>query len=54
MKAVLGMTAGGIGSFVGTPAEIALIRMTGDGRLPVEQRRNYTGKNELEIRSKLY
>lgn len=43
MKAVLGMTAGGIGSFVGTPAEIALIRMTGDGRLPVEQRRNYTG-----------
>uniref|UniRef100_A0A8R1DNK3 Mitochondrial 2-oxoglutarate/malate carrier protein n=1 Tax=Caenorhabditis japonica TaxID=281687 RepID=A0A8R1DNK3_CAEJA len=43
MKASLGMAAGGIGSFVGTPAELALIRMTGDGRLPVDQRRNYTG-----------
>lgn len=43
MKAGLGMAAGGIGSFVGTPAELALIRMTGDGRLPVEQRRNYSG-----------
>ena len=28
MKAALGMTAGAIGSFVGTPAELALIRMT--------------------------
>jgi len=26
------MTAGGIGAFVGTPAEISLIRMTADGR----------------------
>ncbi|CAB3404887.1 unnamed protein product [Caenorhabditis bovis] len=43
LKAALGMSAGGIGSFVGTPAELALIRMTSDGRLPVEQRRNYTG-----------
>ncbi|CAI2347273.1 unnamed protein product [Caenorhabditis sp. 36 PRJEB53466] len=43
LKAGLGMAAGGIGSFVGTPAELALIRMTGDGRLPIEQRRNYTG-----------
>ncbi|CAO4368017.1 unnamed protein product [Caenorhabditis nigoni] len=43
MKAGLGMAAGGIGSFVGTPAELALIRMTGDGRLPPEQRRNYKG-----------
>ncbi|CAI5441921.1 unnamed protein product [Caenorhabditis angaria] len=42
-KAIFGMAAGGIGSFVGTPAEIALIRMTGDGRLPPEQRRNYKG-----------
>jgi solute carrier family 25 oxoglutarate transporter 11 len=31
-KAALGMTAGAIGSFVGTPAEISLIRMTADGR----------------------
>ncbi|CAH2044183.1 unnamed protein product, partial [Iphiclides podalirius] len=41
MKAVLGIAAGAIGSFVGTPAEVALIRMTADGRLPKEQRRNY-------------
>ena len=26
------MTAGAIGSFIGTPAEISLIRMTSDGR----------------------
>lgn len=38
----LGIAAGITGSFVGNPAEISLIRMTADGRLPVEQRRNYT------------
>ena len=27
-----GMAAGAIGSFIGTPAEISLIRMTSDGR----------------------
>merc|ERR1711953_390188 len=42
MKAALGMTAGGCGAFVGTPAEVALIRMTSDGTLPVDQRRNYS------------
>lgn len=31
-KALIGVTAGGIGAFVGTPAEVALIRMTADGR----------------------
>jgi len=35
------MTAGGIGAVVGTPAEVALIRMTSDGRLPPSERRNY-------------
>ncbi|KOC61049.1 Mitochondrial 2-oxoglutarate/malate carrier protein [Habropoda laboriosa] len=34
-------TAGATGAFVGTPAEVALVRMTADGRLPKEQRRNY-------------
>jgi solute carrier family 25 oxoglutarate transporter 11 len=29
------MTAGCVGAFVGTPAEVALIRMTADGRLPI-------------------
>ena len=31
-KAGIGMVAGAIGSFVGTPAEISLIRMCADGR----------------------
>lgn len=39
--AVLGMAAGTVGAFVGTPAEVALIRMTADGRLPEAERRNY-------------
>lgn len=38
----LGMMAGVTGSFVGNPAEISLIRMTADGKLPLDQRRNYT------------
>jgi solute carrier family 25 oxoglutarate transporter 11 len=38
----LGVCAGVTGSFVGNPAEISLIRMTADGKLPVDQRRNYT------------
>lgn len=41
MKTLLGIVAGSVGAFVGTPAEVALIRMTADGRLPKEQRRNY-------------
>jgi len=41
-KAGLGMIAGVIGSFVGTPAEVSLIRMTSDGRLPAAERRNYS------------
>ena len=28
---------------MGNPAEVSLIRMTADGRLPIEQRRNYKG-----------
>ena len=36
------MTAGATGAFVGTPAEVSLIRMTADGRLPPDQRRGYT------------
>ncbi|CAL8095319.1 unnamed protein product [Orchesella dallaii] len=42
MKALLGMAAGVVGAFVGTPAEVALIRMTADGRLPPAERRNYS------------
>jgi solute carrier family 25 oxoglutarate transporter 11 len=41
MKAGMGVAAGAIGSFIGTPAEISLIRMTADGRLPPAERRGY-------------
>ncbi|CAG0897620.1 unnamed protein product [Darwinula stevensoni] len=40
-KAGMGMAAGAVGAFVGTPAEVALIRMCADGRLPFNERRNY-------------
>ena len=50
MKAALGMTAGATGAFVGTPAEVALIRMTSDGNLPVDQRRNYKSVFDALIR----
>lgn len=51
----MGMTAGGradavfcvfivagVGAVVGNPAEVALVRMTSDGRLPAAERRNYS------------
>lgn len=41
LTVMAGMSAGGLGALVGTPTEVVLIRMTADGRLPVEQRRNY-------------
>jgi solute carrier family 25 oxoglutarate transporter 11 len=42
-KMLMGLTSGGIGSFVGTPSELALVRMSNDKKLPVDQRRNYKG-----------
>jgi len=41
MKMFMGGIAGGIGAFVGNPAELALVRMGADGKKPVEQRRGY-------------
>ena len=38
----MGATAGGIGAFLGTPADVAMVRMCVDNRLPKDQRRNYT------------
>jgi len=49
-KAGLGMTAGACGAFVGVPAEVALIRMTSDGSLPKDQRRNYKSVFDALIR----
>merc|ERR1719326_801980 len=42
-KAACGMAAGGIAALVGTPADLALVRMQADALLPIEQRRNYRG-----------
>ncbi|EGD77243.1 2-oxoglutarate/malate carrier protein [Salpingoeca rosetta] len=41
-KAGIGLTAGAVGAVVGTPAEIALIRMSSDGSRPAAERRGYT------------
>lgn len=40
-KAAIGVFSGGVAAFVGTPAEVALIRLSTDGQLPVDQRRGY-------------
>lgn len=42
-KVVCGFGAGALGAAVGNPADLAMVRMQADGRLPVEARRNYTG-----------
>jgi solute carrier family 25 oxoglutarate transporter 11 len=52
MKAGMGMAAGATGAFVGTPAEVALIRMTSDGTLPKEMQRNY--KSVLDALVRIY
>mmetsp|Transcript_3258 Transcript_3258/g.9139 ORF Transcript_3258/g.9139 Transcript_3258/m.9139 type:complete len:319 (-) Transcript_3258:326-1282(-) len=41
-KMVMGCVSGGIGSFCGTPAEVALVRMGSDSKLPPAERQNYT------------
>jgi solute carrier family 25 oxoglutarate transporter 11 len=42
-KILAGLIAGGIGAAVGNPADVAMVRMQADGRLPLAQRRNYKG-----------
>ncbi|KAG2434148.1 hypothetical protein HXX76_007875 [Chlamydomonas incerta] len=49
-KAVAGLSAGGIGALVGSPADLTLIRMQADSTLPVEQRRNYKGVGDAFVR----
>ncbi|CAN1340897.1 Mitochondrial uncoupling protein 4 [Linum perenne] len=41
-KITAGLIAGGIGAAVGNPADVAMVRMQADGRLPLAQRRNYS------------
>lgn len=40
-RAFAGLAAGGLGSVVGNPCDLALIRMQADAGLPAEKRRNY-------------
>ncbi|TKY58707.1 Mitochondrial uncoupling protein 5 [Spatholobus suberectus] len=40
-KIAAGLIAGGIGAAIGNPADVAMVRMQADGRLPPAQRRNY-------------
>lgn len=44
------LAAGGIGAFVGNPADLALIRMQSDSTLPKDQRRNYKNVADAFIR----
>ncbi|XP_054825340.1 mitochondrial uncoupling protein 5-like [Prosopis cineraria] len=37
-----GLISGAVGAAIGNPADVAMVRMQADGRLPVAQRRNYT------------
>ncbi|EGG19408.1 mitochondrial substrate carrier family protein [Cavenderia fasciculata] len=40
-KVMVGMLAGAGGAIVGTPADVIMVRMQADGKLPPDQRRNY-------------
>ncbi|KAL1569679.1 Mitochondrial uncoupling protein 5 [Salvia divinorum] len=40
-KVAAGLIAGGVGAAVGNPADVAMVRMQADGRLPLSERRNY-------------
>lgn len=40
-KILAALIAGGIGAAVGNPADVAMVRMQADGRLPFNERRNY-------------
>ncbi len=49
-KAAAGLTAGGLGAMVGSPADLTLIRMQSDSTLPVASRRNYKGVGDAMVR----
>lgn len=49
-KLACGLTAGGLSSLIGNPTEVCLVRMTADGRLPLDQRRNYKNVFDALIR----
>ena len=49
-KAVAGLTAGGLGALVGTPADLTLIRLQADSTLPEAQKRHYKGVGDALVR----
>jgi len=49
-KLGMGCTSGAIGSFVGNPAELGMVRMSADSRLEPEARRNYKHIGECIVR----
>ena len=49
-KLTMGCISGGIGSFVGTPSELALVRLSADSKLPPAERRNYKSVVDCLIR----
>ena len=42
-KITAGLISGAVGAAVGNPADVAMVRMQADGRLPMAERRNYKG-----------
>jgi solute carrier family 25 oxoglutarate transporter 11 len=50
-NAAASLTAGAVGSFVGNPADLSLIRMQSDTSLPKEERRNYKHVFDALIRT---
>ena len=49
-KLAMGCISGGVGSFIGNPSEIALVRMSADSKLPMAERRNYSNAIDCIVR----
>ncbi|KAL5201223.1 hypothetical protein ABZP36_035577 [Zizania latifolia] len=49
-KIAAGLFSGGVGAAVGNPADVAMVRMQADGRLPAAQRRNYRSVADAIVR----
>ena len=50
IKMAMGCLSGGIGAFVGTPSEVALVRMGADSIRPAAERRGYTSVVDCLLR----
>lgn len=49
-KVAAALVSGATGAAVGNPADLAMVRMQADGRLPVHERRNYTSVGNALLR----